>query len=226
MKQAGWRLTAKRMVDWLLSVSALLVLAPLMLVGAMTVLALMGRPVLYRQWRPGRNGKPFKLLKFRTMLDTKDNETGPLTDGKRLTRVGRFLRSTSIDELPQLWNVLRGDLSLVGPRPLRMEYLQRYNTEQARRHDVFPGITGWAQINGRNALEWQEKFNYDVWYVDNWSLWLDIRILWGTLLRVTRREGVSHGEQPTMPEFVGNKAACLNPFSQNAAVDCLPSEKR
>lgn len=225
MKQLGWRLTVKRMMDRFLSVCALLVLAPLMLVAAMTVRILMGSPVFFRQWRPGRNSKPFELLKFRTMIDPKGNETGPVTDGKRLTRVGRFLRSTSIDELPQLWNVLRGDLSLVGPRPLRMEYLQRYNTEQARRHDVLPGITGLAQINGRNALEWHEKFRWDVWYVDNWSLWMDIFILWGTLLRVTRRDGISHGEQPTMPEFLGNNAASVERLSNNVAVDC-PSEQR
>jgi len=197
-----------------------------MLVAAMTVRVLMGRPVLFRQWRPGRNGKPFELLKFRTMLEPKDNESGPLTDGKRLTRVGCFFRSTSIDELPQLWNVLRGDLSLVGPRPLRMEYLQRYSREQARRHDVFPGITGWAQINGRNALEWHDKFNYDIWYVDHWSLWLDTIILWSTLLRVTRRDGISHGEQPTMPEFIGNNKGCVKRLSQDVALDCLPSEHR
>jgi lipopolysaccharide/colanic/teichoic acid biosynthesis glycosyltransferase len=163
----------------------------------------MGRPILFRQQRPGRFAKPLKLLKFRTMSERRDASEKLLPDAERLTRIGRLLRATSLDELPQLWNVLRGDISLVGPRPLLMEYLPCYSPEQARRHDVMPGITGWAQINGRNALSWEKKFELDTWYVDHWSLWMDLKILGITALRVLRRDGISSAGYATMPKFVG-----------------------
>jgi lipopolysaccharide/colanic/teichoic acid biosynthesis glycosyltransferase len=165
----------------------------------------MGAPVWFRQTRPGLGGKPFELLKFRTMTDTRDAEGRLLPDAERLTRFGRWLRATSLDELPELFNVLRGDMSLVGPRPLLMQYLDRYTPEQARRHEVRPGLTGWAQINGRNALSWEEKFRLDVWYVDHQSLWLDVKILWRTLWGVLKREGISASGAATMPEFQGTK---------------------
>jgi lipopolysaccharide/colanic/teichoic acid biosynthesis glycosyltransferase len=164
----------------------------------------MGSPVLFRQVRPGRYCRLFTLFKFRTMRNTTAPEGAPLPDTERLTPLGTFLRRTSLDELPQLWNVLRGDLSLVGPRPLLPEYLDRYTTIQARRHEVRPGITGWAQVNGRNALSWEDKFALDVWYVDNWNLWLDLRILWLTLIKVLRREGIQAADHATMPEFKGS----------------------
>lgn len=163
----------------------------------------MGRPVLFRQRRPGRGGRPFGMVKFRTMSDARDAEGRLLPDGERLTLVGRFLRATSLDELPELWNVLVGDMSLVGPRPLLMAYLDRYTPEQARRHDVKPGVTGWAQINGRNAISWDEKFALDTWYVDNRSLWLDMRILYATVMQVVRRKDINSAEAATMPEFLG-----------------------
>jgi len=165
----------------------------------------MGRPVLFKQMRPGLNAKPFYMYKFRTMTNEKDEQGNPLSDEQRLTRLGRFLRSTSLDELPELFNVLKGDMSLVGPRPLLMQYLARYTPEQARRHEVKPGITGWAQVNGRNAITWEEKFALDVWYVDNWSLWLDIKILAMTVVKVFKREGISAKGEATMPEFMGNE---------------------
>jgi lipopolysaccharide/colanic/teichoic acid biosynthesis glycosyltransferase len=161
----------------------------------------MGRPILFRQRRPGRFAKPFWLLKFRTMSERRDANGNLLPDADRLTRVGRLLRASSLDELPQLWNVLRGDISLVGPRPLLMDYLPRYSPEQARRHDVMSGITGWAQINGRNALTWEEKFALDTWYVDNWSLNLDLRILLLTFKCALRRKGISSSGHVTMPQF-------------------------
>ena len=167
----------------------------------------MGCPVLFRQQRPGRHARPFLLLKFRTMLDGRDSEGKLLSDEERLTRVGRFLRATSLDELPQLWNVLRGDISLVGPRPLLMDYLPRYSPEQARRHEVMPGITGWAQINGRNALTWEDKFKLDVWYVDNWNLGLDVLILFRTVASVLQRKGISSEGHVTMPGFQGTNSA-------------------
>jgi lipopolysaccharide/colanic/teichoic acid biosynthesis glycosyltransferase len=163
----------------------------------------MGRQILFRQIRPGRSARPFTLLKFRTMSNKTDRTGKVLPDAKRLTRLGSFMRSTSLDELPQLWNVLRGELSLVGPRPLLMDYLPRYSPEQARRHEVMPGITGWAQVNGRNALTWEEKFALDVWYVDHWSIGLDFKILFMTLLKVVRRDGISQAGHATMTEFRG-----------------------
>lgn len=178
--------------------------APLTLAIAAAVRVFLGAPVLFRQERPGLNGAPFEMLKFRTMKDAVDETGKPLPDAARLTRFGRFLRATSLDELPELLNVLRGDMSLVGPRPLLMEYLPRYDEEQRRRHDRKPGITGWAQIHGRNTLTWQQKFEFDVWYVDHWSNGLDLQILGATILAVLSREGIGHEGGPTMPKFMGN----------------------
>ena len=195
----------KRAFDLLLTVPALVILAPVMLVVALLVRSRLGSPVLFRQPRPGQGGKPFTMIKFRTMRDAVDARGRPLPDAERLTDFGRFLRATSLDELPGLWNVVRGDMSLVGPRPLLIAYLPLYSPDQARRHEVRPGITGWAQVNGRNAISWPEKFALDVWYVDNRSLWLDIRILALTLRKVFRREGISAAGDATMPAFTGNK---------------------
>jgi sugar transferase EpsL len=199
-----WSHLAKRAIDLAASAAALVATAPIMLGAAAAIRATMGAPVLFRQERPGLHGKPFTLIKFRTMSLARSASGALLPDGARLTPVGAFLRRTSIDELPQLWNVLRGDMSLVGPRPLLMQYLARYSPEQARRHDVVPGITGWAQINGRNALTWDEKFALDLFYVENQSLWLDAKILARTLLRVVRPEGISREGHATMPEFMGS----------------------
>jgi sugar transferase EpsL len=195
----------KRVFDIVVSAVALTVLAPVMGLIALAVWRTMGRPVLFRQARPGLHGKLFVMYKFRTMRDLRDAEGKLLPDEARLTPFGRWLRATSLDELPELGNVLRGEMSLVGPRPLLMEYLDRYTPEQARRHEVKPGITGWAQIHGRNNLSWDERFKLDVWYVDNWSLWLDVKILWRTLWMVLRREGISAQGHATMPEFIGTK---------------------
>ncbi len=177
----------------------LVLASPVIAAVAVAVRAAMGRPVFFVQERPGRLGRPFRLVKFRTMRN------GAGDDAERLTRLGRFLRSTSLDELPQLWNVLRGELSLVGPRPLLSHYLPRYSAEQARRHEVLPGITGWAQVNGRNAISWEEKLALDVWYVDHWSLSLDAKILLRTLARVLRRTGISRDGHATTPEFLGTE---------------------
>jgi lipopolysaccharide/colanic/teichoic acid biosynthesis glycosyltransferase len=163
----------------------------------------MGSPVFFRQTRPGLHGRPFEMIKFRTMRDAVDAQGRPLPDAERLTRLGRFLRSSSLDELPELWNVLRGEMSLVGPRPLLMEYLPLYSPEQARRHELRPGVTGWAQVNGRNAISWEEKFALDVWYVDNRSLWLDLEIIWLTIRKVIKRDGISAAGEATMPKFTG-----------------------
>jgi len=195
----------KRVFDVVVSAVALTVLAPVMGLTALAVWRMMGRPVLFRHVRPGLHGKPFVMYKFRTMRDLRDAEGKLLPNEARLTPFGRWLRSTSLDELPELLNVLRGEMSLVGPRPLLMEYLDRYTPEQARRHEVKPGITGWAQIHGRNNLSWDERFKLDVWYVDNWSLWLDVKILWRTLWVVLRREGISAQGHATMPEFRGSQ---------------------
>lgn len=194
----------KRLLDVILASVGLVLLAPFMLVLAVLVRLKLGSPVLFRQTRPGLHGKPFTMFKFRTMTDARDDDGNLLPDDQRLTRFGRFLRETSLDELPELWNVLKGDMSLVGPRPLLMEYLPLYTPEQARRHKVRPGITGWAQVNGRNALSWEEKFKLDVWYVDNHSLWLDIKILWLTVRKVFAREGISAAGEATMPRFTGS----------------------
>lgn len=196
----------KRLMDVLLAGLALLLLGlPLLLLAAVIRLRL-GSPVLFRQIRPGLRGRPFTMVKFRTMTDARGPDEELLPDAQRLTPFGRFLRATSLDEMPELWNVLRGDMSLVGPRPLLMEYLPLYTPEQARRHAVRPGITGWAQVNGRNALSWEDRFKLDVWYVDHRSLWLDLRILWLTVCKVLQREGIHATGEATMPKFTGSKS--------------------
>ncbi|MBO6827509.1 MAG: sugar transferase [Sneathiella sp.] len=195
----------KRCIDILGASFGLLFLSPVIVAVALNVRREMGSPVLFRQTRPGRNGKPFQMIKFRTMRDTFDAEGNALPDADRLTSFGRFLRSSSLDEIPELWNVLRGEMSLVGPRPLLMEYLPLYSHEQARRHEVRPGVTGWAQVNGRNAISWDEKFALDVWYIDNRSLWLDLKIIWLTIRKVVKREGISAAGEATMPKFEGEK---------------------
>lgn len=202
-----YQLFGKRLFDVIIAGIALVVLAPLLALLALLVRATMGAPVLFRQDRPGLHGAPFTLYKFRTMLDTRDAHGNLLDDDARLTAVGRFLRSTSLDELPELVNILKGDMSLVGPRPLLMEYLLRYTPEQMRRHDVVPGLTGWAQVSGRNALDWDEKFARDVWYVDNRSFLLDLRILVATALIVLRRQGISQPGHATAEKFTGTTAA-------------------
>ncbi len=194
----------KRLLDLILTIPGLVILFPVMILVALAIWLTSGVPVLFRQQRPGYKGKIFTLLKFRTMRLTTGPDGKPLPDKKRLTSLGRFLRSTSLDEFPELWNVLKGEMSLVGPRPLLIEYLERYSPEQMRRHDVLPGISGWAQINGRNAVSWQDKFRLDVWYVDHWSLWLDIKILFMTIGKVFRREGISQPGQATTQYFMGN----------------------
>tara|TARA_R110001606_G_scaffold136199_1_gene273619 strand:- start:1787 stop:2383 length:597 start_codon:yes stop_codon:yes gene_type:complete len=194
----------KRAFDIVMSASALLLLAPVIGYVAWQINRQMGSPVLFRQARPGLNGKPFEMIKFRTMKDALDADGNPLPDSERLTAFGQFLRSSSLDELPELWNVLKGNMSLVGPRPLLMEYLPLYSAEQCRRHDARPGITGWAQINGRNALSWEEKFKLDVWYVDNQSFWLDIKILFLTVKKVLVRDGISADGEATMSKFTGS----------------------
>jgi sugar transferase EpsL len=193
----------KRLFDFFGALLALLLLCPVLILLAVMVKLKLGGPVIFQQARPGIDGDAFNILKFRSMTDKRDVAGDLLPDEQRLVPFGRFLRSTSLDELPELFNVLKGDMSLVGPRPLLMEYLPRYSDRQARRHEVRPGITGWAQINGRNALSWEEKFELDVWYVDNQSLWLDIKILFKTVLQVLKRDGISHGEEATMPRFKG-----------------------
>lgn len=194
----------KRIFDTLSALLGLIALSPVMLVTAILVRIKLGSPVLFRQQRPGLNAQPFYLYKFRTMTDQRDPDGQLLSDEIRLTPFGKLLRRLSLDELPQLMNVLKGDLSLVGPRPLLMQYLPLYSKEQARRHEVRPGITGWAQINGRNAISWEEKFKLDVWYVDHHSFWLDIKILWVTSVKVFRREGICQEGQATMECFKGN----------------------
>src|SRR5690606_10232469 len=196
----------KRLFDIVISSLLLILLSPVLLVLSILVRITLGSPVLFRQVRPGLHGRPFTMYKFRTMTDERDIQGRLLPDEQRLTKLGRFLRSTSLDELPELFNVLKGDMSLVGPRPLLMEYLPLYTPEQARRHEVRPGITGWAQVNGRNAISWEEKFRYDVWYVDNWSFWLDIKILWMTIVSVLKREGISAQGHVTMPPFTGSRS--------------------
>ena len=195
----------KRLLDIVGAFLALVALSPVLLLVAALVRVKLGKPILFRQKRPGLQGSPFIMRKFRTMLDAVDEHGNALPDEQRLTSFGRLLRSTSLDELPELWNVLRGDMSLVGPRPLLMEYLPLYSREQARRHAVRPGITGWAQINGRNALGWDEKFALDVWYVDNQSFWLDVKILWRTVRQVFLRKGISAEGQATVSPFRGSR---------------------
>ncbi len=195
----------KRALDILGAAIGLIVFSPILIVIALMIRREMGSPVLFHQTRPGREGKPFQMIKFRTMRDAIDADGRPLPDAERLTKLGRFLRASSLDELPELWNVLKGEMSLVGPRPLLMEYLLLYSPEQARRHEVRPGVTGWAQVNGRNAISWDEKFALDIWYVDNRSLWLDLKIIWLTIRKVVKREGISAAGEATMPKFEGEK---------------------
>ena len=196
----------KRLFDIVVSACTLLMLALPMLVVIWMVRRKLGSPVFFTQVRPGMHGKPFKMVKFRSMTSERGADGELLPDAVRLTPFGRFLRSTSLDELPELWNVLKGDMSLVGPRPLLMEYLPLYSPEQARRHEVRPGITGWAQVNGRNTISWEDKFKLDVWYVDHCSLWLDIKILWLTVKKVLVREGISAAGEATMGKFTGSKS--------------------
>jgi lipopolysaccharide/colanic/teichoic acid biosynthesis glycosyltransferase len=193
----------KRVFDLLASVIGLLILAVPLALLAWQVRRTMGSPVLFTQVRPGLHGLPFRMVKFRTMTDARDASGALLPDAQRLTPFGRFLRASSLDELPELWNVLKGEMSLVGPRPLLMEYLPLFTPEQARRHEVRPGITGWAQVNGRNAISWADKFALDVWYVDRRSLWLDVKILWLTVRKVLMRDGISAPNDATMPKFEG-----------------------
>jgi sugar transferase EpsL len=192
-------------MDLMLTHPAFVALCPVLLLTAVFVRIRLGKPVFFTQERPGLSGRPFKMYKFRTMTDSRDAEGNLLPDEKRLTGFGRFLRSTSLDELPELLNVLKGDMSLVGPRPLLMQYLNRYSPQQARRHDVKPGITGWAQINGRNAITWEEKFELDVWYVDHQSLWLDIKIIFLTIWKIFKREGINQPGKASMEEFMGSR---------------------
>jgi len=204
-KQYGLPLKVKRTVDLIVSFALLTAFSPLLFAVGILLFLTIGRPILFRQRRAGRYGRPFIVYKFRTMTDERCVQGQPVADRERVTRVGRLLRLFSIDELPQLWNVLRGDMSLVGPRPLLMQYLERYSAEEMRRHQVKPGITGWAQVNGRNATSWQERFALDVWYVENWRLALDARILVRTLWAVLAGEGVAHGGHVSMPEFLGSE---------------------
>jgi len=194
----------KRLLDVVLSAAALVLLSPVMAILAWQIRRKLGAPVLFRQIRPGLHGKPFEMIKFRTMRDANGPDGQPLPDDERMTLFGGFLRSSSLDELPELWNVLKGDMSLVGPRPLLMEYLPLYSPEQYRRHEVRPGITGWAQVNGRNALSWDEKFQLDVWYVDHQSVWLDLKILLLTVRKVLARDGIAQEGQVTAERFRGN----------------------
>lgn len=195
----------KRAFDIIVALPALILLMPLMLVIALAVMLALGRPVLFIQERPGLHGRPFRLYKFRTMRNHEPGGSGDTSDAERMTRFGRFLRSTSLDELPELWNVVKGDMSLVGPRPLLMEYVPLYSPEQARRQDVLPGITGWAQVKGRNTLPWDRKFELDVWYVDNRSLWLDVKILLLTVFKVLTRDGIAQEGEATMTRFTGSE---------------------
>jgi len=198
IKHKYWK---KRIFDLVLCSFSCFVILPVVVIIAMAAFISMGHPIIFKQLRPGKDGKPFYLYKFRTMLELKDDKGNYLPDEKRLTAFGRFLRRYSLDELPELWNVIKGDMSLVGPRPLLMEYIRYYTPEQARRHEVKPGITGWAQINGRNAISWEDKFQLDVWYVENWSLSLDIKIIVLTIIKVIKGEGVTPEFGEIMPKF-------------------------
>ncbi len=197
----------KRILDLSLTIPAIVILSPVLLILSLLVWLNYGTPIIFRQRRAGYRSEPFWIYKFRTMTDSRDESQNLLPDELRLTRLGRLLRSTSLDELPELFNVLRGEMSIVGPRPLFLHYLERYSPEQARRHAVLPGITGWAQVNGRNALTWKEKFTLDVWYVDHWSFLLDIRIIFLTLIKALRQEGINQPGQATAEEFMGNDDA-------------------
>ena len=203
----------KRLMDLLIALMALILLSPIILIIGVMVACWHGFPIFFKQERPGLKGEIFTIFKFRTMRNLVDKQGNPLPDARRLTKLGRFLRASSLDELPELINVLKGEMSLVGPRPLLVEYLPRYNPTQFRRHEVLPGITGWAQIHGRNAITWQEKFNLDVWYVDNWTLWLDLKIIVLSVIKVLRREGISQPGQATAEPFMGNPPETDDPSS-------------
>ena len=194
----------KTFLDFMLALIGLIILLPLFMIISVLIIFKLNAPVFFKQSRPGLNGETFEIYKFRTMSNECDENGAPLSDEERLTKFGSFLRSTSLDELPGLWNVLNGTMSLIGPRPLLIEYLPLYSDRQARRHEVKPGITGWAQVNGRNAIEWKEKFELDVWYVENLTFFLDIKILYLTLKKVIRRDGISHNNHVTMKKFKGN----------------------
>ena len=194
----------KRLFDIIASASGLIFLSPVFLILIYLIRKNLGEPVFFTQERPGKDGKPFKMIKFRSMRDAVDKDGNPLPDSERLTPFGQKLRATSLDELPELWNVLKGDMSLVGPRPLLMSYLPLYNEFQNRRHEMRPGVTGWAQVNGRNALSWDEKFAHDIWYIDHYSFWLDMKILFLTVKKVFIKEGISAEGEATMPYFTGN----------------------
>ncbi len=208
----------KRTIDFLGALSMFVLTAPVTAAAAMGIRVSMGNPILFRQKRPGLDGIPFELLKFRTMRPARFGECGPKAEASRITRLGQFLRNTSIDELPTLGNVVKGDMSLVGPRPLLMRYLDRYTARQGRRHEVKPGITGWAQVNGRNAISWEEKLELDVWYVENRGLGLDFQILLRTMIGVLRREGISHPGHATMSEFMGTEQQNRGPGSPKTAL--------
>ena len=195
----------KRLLDIIIASIALVLLSPLYFYVAYKVKKNLGSPVLFRQVRPGLHGKPFEMIKFRTMKDALDEQGNPLPDSERLTPFGKMLRSTSLDEMPELWNVIKGDMSVVGPRPLLMEYLPLYNKEQAKRHDVRPGMTGYAQVNGRNAISWEEKFKLDTWYVENQSIWLDFKIMLKTVQKVIAKDDISAEGEATMTRFIGSK---------------------
>lgn len=203
LERHDWGVMLKRLFDVVASAIALILFFPLMVLIALWVRSSLGAPVVFAQMRPGCDGKSFNIIKFRTMTDARGSDGKLLSDAQRLTPFGHFLRSTSLDELPELWNVLKGDMSLVGPRPLLMDYLPLYTPEQARRHEIRPGVTGWAQINGRNALSWDEKFALDTWYVDNRTFWLDLKILVLTVKKVLVRDGISAAGEATMPRFTG-----------------------
>ena len=196
---------AKRVFDIFFSLGWLIVFSPLLLVVAILVRIKLGSPVLFLHERPGKDGKPFRIVKFRSMTDARDADGKLLSDNERLTAFGKFLRASTLDEFPEMWNVLIGEMSVVGPRPLMMSYLPRYNATQRRRMEVRPGVTGWAQINGRNAISWEQKFALDVWYVDNQSLWLDLKIIYRTFFKVFARSGINHSAEQPMPEFLGDK---------------------
>ena len=198
-------LVIKRAMDITIALVGIMLLWPVILFISLIIFIFMGRPVFFHQRRPGLHGKPFTIIKFRTMENQHDNEDSIRSDAERLTRLGRLLRLTSLDELPELWNVLKGDMSLVGPRPLLMEYLALYSSQQVRRHEVKPGLTGWAQVNGRNAISWEDKFILDVWYVDNHSFWLDMKIIFLSVRKVISQEGISAKNDVTMYKFKGNK---------------------
>lgn len=195
----------KRILDIIIASIALIILSPLYFYVAHKVRKNLGSPVIFRQVRPGLNGKPFEMIKFRTMTDERDPEGNLLPNEQRLPRFGKMLRATSLDEMPELWNVIKGDMSIVGPRPLLMDYLPLYNEQQAKRHNVRPGMTGYAQVNGRNSISWEEKFKLDTWYVENQSIWLDFKIMFQTVKKVLVKEGINQSEEVTMTRFMGNK---------------------